>query len=64
MDGDDGDLDGGADADTKKNLVTNVLGRSGANVESVEETGADGGEDCAHEEKWLKVADPANEPTA
>ena len=62
--GDDGDLDGGTNPDADNNLIADVLGRRGVDTKGVEEAGANSGEDCANEEKWLKVADNTNKTTA
>lgn len=63
LSGDDGDLDRDPDANANQDLVTDVLAR-GVDVERIEETSANGGENCPNDEKWLKVADLANEDAA
>lgn len=50
--GDDGYLEGKTDTDAGEGLVSDPLRGWGADVESVDEAGADGGDDGAAEEEW------------
>jgi hypothetical protein len=61
LSGDDGDLEGETDAEACEDLLADPFSAGGVDLEGVDKTCVDGGEDSAGKHKRVEVADSADQ---